>query len=908
MGTDAPWVLAIDIGTTFSVAAARRAAGVAEVIEVDGQRRVPSVVVLDEDGTVVVGQAAENLAAANPARAVRAPKSRIGDPAPIVIGGRLANSTDLVAALIRHLYDAAVRHCGSAPTEVRLTHPAIWGRPRIEQLVVAAEAAQLTRVVLLPEPVAAAVAYAEQVELPSEGFIAVYDLGGGTFDTAVLQATRQGFTVIGRPAGEDRLGGELFDELLANHVGRQLEPAVWESLQLSDDLRWQQAAAALRAESRRVKEALSSHPHAELLLGLPDGMVQQRVTAVELEGLMQPYIDQSIDRLAQVIHDAGLLPEQLSAICLTGGASHAPLVERAVQAAFPGVAVGRRGDPKTAVACGATHPRSVGSTGAQAPGTLRPVGTDPARAHSTPAAVLEGADPATPATPRHASGLITADGSLPLAGTPTPPAVAATWRAPAAGFPAAGSPQRIPAAGSPVTANGQPTFPPAPVPSLVDRKGGARRSWRLPVSLAAALILVVAVVAVLASRRDGTGKAAIDTANATGPAPAADARRSPVRAGTTTSSSTAPAAPAALAADSPLEQFLGSEIRRQWSVASDQGSVLVSVAVTNTATGTFRWHHDEIVPKALAAEAAAVDTNPPAEIIQADPMVRWWHELAPGETATFIYRVVRQPSWPKVLVAADLTAWELDRATLTAVRQEEILTANQLGDRHAAPVPVVAPHAAAGTAPPPSTAVTGPGVAATTPPVVVVTPAPTAAPQTIAPPTVTITGSSQLCAGQRSYLEGVATGAVSGAWTISSFSIANAAWSPGAPRQLVEPDRGAIGGTFRATLQVLNAANVAATASFDFRVVDCTPTPTVLIDGPSTICAEQQSTFTGVVTGATSGTWSLPAFNVSNALWSPAAPSQFVNPNAGAGVPPSPGPSPWSGRRAPRPPHSTASP
>ncbi|MEZ5262528.1 MAG: Hsp70 family protein [Acidimicrobiales bacterium] len=128
---------------------------------------------------------------------------------------------------MRHLYDAAVaQHGGTAPASVRLTHPAIWGRPRIDQLRRAAAEAGLPEVELLTEPVAAAMAYAHAHAVPNGTFLAVYDLGGGTFDAAVAQATAEGFVVVGRPVGEDRLGGELFDELLANAVAEQLEPSV----------------------------------------------------------------------------------------------------------------------------------------------------------------------------------------------------------------------------------------------------------------------------------------------------------------------------------------------------------------------------------------------------------------------------------------------------------------------------------------------------------------------------------------------------------------------------------------------------------------------------------------------------------------------------------------------------------
>ncbi len=361
MTTVEPWVLGIDFGTSFTVAAYRMAGRAPEVVEIAGERRMPSVVLADENGTLVVGRSAENLAAAQPSRALRAPKARLGEPAPVILAGRAYAVVDLVAAQLQHVYAEAVRHQGGPPTEVRLTHPASWGRPRLNQLAEAAAKAGLPNPVPVPEPVAAAASYAEEVRVAEGDHVAVYDLGGGTFDTAVLQATGDGFVVVGRPAGEDRLGGDLFDELVANHIGAKLDPDTWEQLQASDELAWQQAAAALRAEARRAKESLSSHPVAEVLLALPTGMVHQRITREELDNLVRPHLEQSVDLLGRAIADAGLDPSRLSAIYLAGGASRTPLVEELVSAAFPDTTVSRRGDPKTAVALGSTHALATGS-------------------------------------------------------------------------------------------------------------------------------------------------------------------------------------------------------------------------------------------------------------------------------------------------------------------------------------------------------------------------------------------------------------------------------------------------------------------------------------------------------------------------------------------------------------------
>ncbi|MFN0026225.1 MAG: Hsp70 family protein [Acidimicrobiales bacterium] len=491
MSVQDPWVLGIDFGTSFTVAAARTRRG-PEVIEIGGERRVPSVVLAEDDGSLVVGRSAENLATSSPGRAIRAPKTRIGEPAPVILGGRTHDVTTLIASLLSYVYQEAVRQMGSPPSEVRLTHPAAWSRVRLDRLLQAAAGAQLPNPVLVPEPVAAAVSFADEIGVVPGGFVAVYDLGGGTFDTAVLQATvnqdAPGFVVIGRPGGEDRLGGDLFDELLTNFVGSRLNEEVWEALQVSDDRAWQQAASALRSEARRVKEALSSHPYAELLVALPNGMVTQRVTRDEFEALIEPYIATSVDVLRRAVSDAGLEPLQLSAVYLAGGASRSPLVERMVQEAFPGVNVSRRGDPKTAVALGATHGRSVLSSGASwdrtqpagsgggwpgaipMPGQGGPPGSNP------PGSNPPGSNP--PAWGGPGAGNTAGPGpwNPAAAGWAGAPAAAPTWSAPgggqSGGFAPTGSGPYPPATPS---SSPQPSSASPPPPPSADQ-----RSWSGP--------------------------------------------------------------------------------------------------------------------------------------------------------------------------------------------------------------------------------------------------------------------------------------------------------------------------------------------------------------------------------------------------------------------------------------------
>jgi len=488
-----PWILAIDFGTSYTVAAARVEGREPEVIEIGGERRIPSVVLVDAD-RIIVGRVADELASANPAATLRAPKSRLGDQVPVVLGGRPYQVVDLVSAQLAHVYEEATRQMGGPPDAVKLTHPAGWNRPWLNRLLDAARRAGIGEATLVPEPVAAALTFASEVGVDDGDHIAVYDLGGGTFDTAVVASDGDGFRVVGRPGGDNTIGGELFDEILLNHIGAELPAEAWQALQVGADATWMQVAANLRKEARRAKEMLSAHPYADALVALPDGIRTVRIAQATYETLITPYIEETITLLDRCIANAGLRPDQLVAISLVGGASRTPLVERFAAEAFPGVPISRRGDPKTSTAMGAV--RASGTNDAAI--GLAGWATDPSA----------GAAPAAPAAPAAAAAAteITPAGPSTI-GPPTmqsPPRVEPPARPPVAAPAAYAAPAAPPAFTPypPVHA-----APAAPAPTRRRRRGGR-------IMLGLLVVAAGAGVAAFALLRSADGTAGRSTATA----------------------------------------------------------------------------------------------------------------------------------------------------------------------------------------------------------------------------------------------------------------------------------------------------------------------------------------------------------------------------------------------------------
>ena len=392
--------LGIDVGTTYTAAAVCRSAGrrwVEPEVVTLGTRgaTVPSVLFIAPDGTVVVGEAAERRALTDPDRVVREFKRRIGDPTPIVVGGRAWAPEELSARLVRWVVDRVAEREGGPASQIALTHPASWGSHK-KDLLTAALAAQGLRVSLLAEPQAAALHYATQERVTPGSTIAVYDLGGGTFDAAVVRKADRseaafgaaGFGLLGRPEGLDRLGGVDFDEVVFEHVRAGL-PVAFTDLD-DTDTGVLSAVARVRRECTEAKEALSADTDVSIPVLLPAGGGSVRLHRSEFESMIRPQVEETVDALRTAVRSAGCRPGELSAVLLVGGSSRIPLVAQLVSEGLARpVAVDT--DPKNAIAKGAALSVSPVPTASWPEVAIPPVPAGVGRGGDGPVAGLGGA-------------------------------------------------------------------------------------------------------------------------------------------------------------------------------------------------------------------------------------------------------------------------------------------------------------------------------------------------------------------------------------------------------------------------------------------------------------------------------------------------------------------------------------
>jgi molecular chaperone DnaK len=342
--------LGVDLGTTFTAAAVARDGRVEMATLGDHTDAVPSVVLIRDDGTVLTGNAAERRAIAEPDRFARAVKRRFGDPMPVILGGAPYPATQLIAYQLRDVVDRVSEREGGRPGTVTLTHPANWGPYKLELFAQVPVLAGLGEVNLLTEPEAAAAHYARNDRLEPGALIAVYDLGGGTFDATVLRTTEHGFEILGRPEGIEGLGGVDFDEAVFTHVDQTLDGAV--SRLDPADPRATSAVIRLRNECVNAKEALSADTETSIPVLLPELQTEVRLTRGEFERMTRPAIGATIASLRRALQSAQVDPAQLHTVLLVGGSSRIPMVAHLVSAEL-GCPTSVDAHPKHAIALGA---------------------------------------------------------------------------------------------------------------------------------------------------------------------------------------------------------------------------------------------------------------------------------------------------------------------------------------------------------------------------------------------------------------------------------------------------------------------------------------------------------------------------------------------------------------------------
>jgi Fe-S protein assembly chaperone HscA len=345
------YIVGIDLGTTNSLVAFMHGDTPVVIPGDDGSNLVPSVVALDESSQPVIGNSARRYLIETPERAVYSIKRLMGrgvedvqeelklfpfrvadDLQPgevlrITLGDKTSTPPEISALILRQLKRNAERYFGAQVTKAVITVPAYFNDAQRQATKDAGRIAGLEVLRLVNEPTAASLAYG--LDKKQNGIIAVYDLGGGTFDISILKLHDGIFEVIATN-GDTHLGGDDIDNLLITIALADIQG------DLGIDLRRNgEAVQAIRKAVIDAKIALSSQPSVKLDIELHQGKRYQReISREQFEVLIQPIIERTVGPVKQALKDANLKPEQINEVVLVGGSTRIPKVRTLVKDMF----------------------------------------------------------------------------------------------------------------------------------------------------------------------------------------------------------------------------------------------------------------------------------------------------------------------------------------------------------------------------------------------------------------------------------------------------------------------------------------------------------------------------------------------------------------------------------------------
>ncbi|MCK9894573.1 Hsp70 family protein [Frankia sp. AgB32] len=326
--------LGIDIGTAHTIVGIADG-GWPRVLELGGQRRLPSVVYAPEGASPLFARAAQRRAWTDPDRAATDLLRRLGDEGQVLLGGAAYSRESLLGRFVAHLVTTASEQLGGPPDQVVVTYPSFWPASRREAFVDAV--AQLSGLEMPVTAVAAADAMGTLLARASVtqtvDLVGWYGLGAGFADTAVLSFSPFGFQVVGSPAGLRHGAGLDVDALL---VDRALARAGLASAGLDRaDAATRVALDRLRRDAAQAKEILAEEDEVELSVALPGVDTSVTLTRAELETLVGPTIEDTVEALRRALRSVPASPADLSRVLLSGGVTYLPLVARRLREAFP---------------------------------------------------------------------------------------------------------------------------------------------------------------------------------------------------------------------------------------------------------------------------------------------------------------------------------------------------------------------------------------------------------------------------------------------------------------------------------------------------------------------------------------------------------------------------------------------
>jgi molecular chaperone DnaK len=327
-----PKVIGIDLGTTNSVVAYMEGKDPAVIENAEGDRLTPSVVAFSKTGERLVGKVAKRQAVTNPDRTIISIKRHMGTNYKVKVDDKEYSPQEISAMILSKLKADAEAKLGEKVTQAVITVPAYFSDAQRQATKDAGTIAGLEVLRIINEPTAAALAYG--LDKGEDHRILVFDLGGGTFDVSILELGGGTFQVVST-SGNNRLGGDDFDEKIVNYVADKFQKE--HGVDLRKD---KQALQRLREAAEKAKVELSSVANTNINLPFismtSDGPVHldETLTRAKFDELTADLVEATIGPTRQAMRDAGLDPKEIDKVLLVGGSSRIPAVQEAVRRFF----------------------------------------------------------------------------------------------------------------------------------------------------------------------------------------------------------------------------------------------------------------------------------------------------------------------------------------------------------------------------------------------------------------------------------------------------------------------------------------------------------------------------------------------------------------------------------------------
>jgi len=366
-------IIGIDLGTTNSVVAVMQGGEPVVIPNQEGARTTPSVVAITKSGERLVGQVAKRQAITNPENTVYSIKRFMGrrydevgeeakrvpykvakgphDDARVEIQGKVYSPPEISAMILQKLKTAAEDFLGEKVGKAVITVPAYFNDSQRQATKQAGEIAGLEVLRIINEPTAAALAYG--LDKKKDETIAVYDLGGGTFDISILEVG-EGVVEVKSTNGDTHLGGDDIDQRIVDWMAAEFKRD--QGIDVSKDKmaiqRLKEAAEKAKIELSQLQETEINLPFLTADASGPKHM-QLKLTRAKLEQLMEDLLQRTVEPVKRALSDAGLTPDKIDEVVLVGGSTRIPRVVDIVKGLFNGKEPHKGVNPDEVVAVGA---------------------------------------------------------------------------------------------------------------------------------------------------------------------------------------------------------------------------------------------------------------------------------------------------------------------------------------------------------------------------------------------------------------------------------------------------------------------------------------------------------------------------------------------------------------------------